>query len=485
MPYQTFTTGAETSTQSGFVSQFGFQAFISRVNYDYANKYLFQAVLRADGSSRFAPGHNWGYFPAGSVGWVASEESFIKDKLPWVDLLKFRASFGLTGSDNTKAYQYAVSYNLGTASAGGAVFNEAARTIGILTNTAIANSNVTWDHNYKTDYGVDMQFLKSRLSVTADYFWNHGYDLLTTLTSSVPVTIGAAAPTENYGIINTFGYELSTGWRDHVGKKFNYSFTPFFTWSDNKNIQIDVSAANKGTLLDYTGTSSDRGVVGYKSLGIIRTQADADAIIASRTAAAGGAANVKILGATPAPGMINYADLNGDGIISTDYKDQEYLTKRSTNHYGLGLNWSVGYGPVNFNVVMGMSFGGWTSTYSASSYLTENKPVYWANHWTPTNTDAKYPAPYYTTYSNGNYNVASDFWLVRATSLSVTSANLSYTIPTKLTSKIGIASARLYAVGTNLIQFINPFPNGYRDFYTGVYTYPTLRSVSLGLNVGF
>jgi len=182
------------------------------------------------------------------------------------------------------------------AAAGAAVFNEGDRSIGVLPNVAIPNANVTWDHVLKTDYGVDMTFLKNRLSVTADYYWSHGYDLLTTLSSSVPVTIGAAVPTENHNIVNMFGYEISAGWRDHIGSKFTYSFTPFFTWSDNKNILIDVASGNVGGPLDLTGKSSDPGVYGYKSLGIIRTQADADAIIASRAAAAGGAANVKILG---------------------------------------------------------------------------------------------------------------------------------------------------------------------------------------------
>jgi len=491
LPYQTFTTGDETSNQSSQVSQFGFEAFISRLNYSYDNKYLLQLVYRADGSSRFAAGRNWGSFPEASAGWIASEEPFIKNNFNWVDLLKFRASVGLTGTDNTKPYQYQASYKLGTGSSGGAVFNEGDRSIGVLPNVAIPNANVTWDHVLKTDYGVDMTFLKNRLSVTADYYWSHGYDLLTTLSSSVPVTIGAAVPTENHNIVNMFGYEISAGWRDHIGSKFTYSFTPFFTWSDNKNILIDVASGNVGGPLDLTGKSSDPGVYGYKSLGIIRTQADADAIIASRAAAAGGAANVKILGLPVQPGMINYQDLNGDGVITSDGKDEKYLTKRSGNHNSLGLNWSVGYGPVNINVIMGMSWGGYAtidglkpanqSSSSTNASIYDNRPVYWADHWTPDNTNAKYPNPYF----GADYQVPTDFWLVSGTTLNVTSANLSYTLPASLTTKVGIASARFYIVATNPIQFINPFPNHYRDFATSLYTYPSLRTVSLGLNVGF
>ena len=489
LPYQTFTTGTQTSTQSSAVSQFGFEAFISRLNYSYANKYLLQLVYRADGSSRFAQGHNWGGFPAASVGWVVSEEKFMRDILPWLDMLKVRASVGLTGTDNTKPYQYQANYTLGTGSSGGAVFNEGGRSIGVRPNVAIPNANVTWDHVLKTDYGLDMGLLKNHLNVTADYFWSHGYDLLTTLSSSVPVTIGASVPTENFSIVNMFGFELSAGWRDYIGKKFTYSFVPFFSWSDNKNILIDVASGNKGGPLDLTGKSSDIGNFGYKSLGIIRTQADATAIINARSQAAGGVNKVTIFNTPVQPGMINYQDYNGDGVI--DANDQQYLTKKASNHYNMGLNFSVGYGALNLNVIMGMSWGGWTtidglkpanqSSSSTGASITDNRPAYWANHWTPDNTNAKYPAPYF----QSDYQVTTDFWLVRATSFNVTSANLSYILPSQVTSKAGIASARLYLVATNPFQFINPFPGHYRDLQTALYTYPSLRTVSLGLNVGF
>jgi TonB-linked SusC/RagA family outer membrane protein len=491
LDYQTFTAGplgSQTSTQSSQVSQFGFLSFISRLNYSYDSKYLLQLVYRRDGSSRFAPGQNWGGFPAASVGWVASEEPFIKNNFNWIDLLKFRVSAGLTGTDNTNPYQYATSYNLGTGSSGGGVFNETERSTAIKPNVAIANANVTWDHIFKMDYGMDAQFLKNRLSVTADYFFSHGYDLLTALSSSVPATIGFAnVPSENFSTVNMFGYEISAGWRDHIGKKFTYSFTPFFSWSDNKNIKIDVASGNIGGPLDLTGLSSDAGNYGYKSEGLIRTQDQANAIIAARSALAGGNTKVTIFGTALQPGMINYQDYNNDGII--DAKDQQYLTKKSSNHNNLGLNFSVGYGGLNLNVIMGMSWGGWASIdglkpfqqSSSGASIADNRPVYWADHWTKTNTDATYPAPYF----QSDYQVTTDFWLVRATSLNVSSANLSYSIPQKFMSKIGIASARFYVVATNPVQFINPFPDGYRDFSTGLYVYPALRTVSLGLNVGF
>jgi TonB-linked SusC/RagA family outer membrane protein len=484
LPYQNFTVGTQTSSQVGQVSETGFQSLISRINYDYDNKYILQLVYRRDGSSRFAPGNNWGGFPAASAGWVISQEQFFKDKFSFIDLLKVRASVGLTGTDATKAYQYLASYSLGTGSSGGAVFNEIDRSIAIRANIAIPNANVVWDKYLKTNYGLDVGLFKNKLTLTGEYFWTHGYDLLSTLTSSVPATIGAAVPTENFAEANMFGYEISAAYRDQIGK-VSFTFSPFFSWSDNKNIRYDVSAGIRGTLEDLTGISSDRGVFGYKSLGIIRNQAQADAIIAERlnkSAVGGTASKVKILDNPLQPGMINYEDTNGDGVI--DLKDRQYVTDRQSNHNNLGLNFSVGYAGLNLNVVMGMSWGGKTnigglkpSGNSPGTY--SNRPVYWTDHWTPSNTEAAYPNPYFSSIYE-----TSDFWLVSATQFNVTNANLSYTVPAKWIQKIGVGSLRLYAQATNPLQLINPFPGKYRDFQSPVGTYPTLRTYSLGLNIG-
>ncbi len=482
LPYQTFTVGTQTSNQSGQLYEAGFQSFISRLNYDYDDKYLLQLVYRADGSSRFAPGKNWGGFPAASAGWVISKEKFFTDNIKWMDFLKFRASVGLTGTDASKNYQFLSSYNLGTGSNGGAVFNEGDRSIGIKTNVAIPNGNVTWDKILKTNYGVDMQFLKNRLSVSAEYFWNKGYDLLSTLSSSVPVTIGAAVPTENFAKINTFGYEISAGWKGEVGSKFTYSFTPFYTWMDNKNVKIDVSSGVKGTLEDLTGKSSDPGVLGYKSLGMIRTQAEADAIIAQRATAAGGASKVRILNNPLQPGLINYQDTNGDGIITE--ADRIYVIDRQSNHNSMGLNFRVGYAGLDLSVIMGVSWGGVTNIggqkpvgNGASVY--GNRAAYWKDHWTPTNTNAQYPNPYFSSALE-----TSDFWYVSATQFQITNANLSYSIPSRFANKLGMSGIRAFAQGTNLIQFLNPFPNNYRDFSTPVGSYPNLRTFTFGLNIG-
>lgn len=475
---QNFTNGTQASTQSSQVSNYGRLAYAGRVNYSYADKYLVEVLVRADANTHFAPGHQWGYFPSGSVGWIASEEGFIKNNFKFLDQLKFRASVGLLGSDNTKPYQYQANYQFGTGSSGGAVFGTPSgeRGNGLAPNNALPNPNLTWDSNLKTNYGIDMQFLRNRLSVTADYFWNHGYNMLSNLTSSVSSLIGAVPSSENFASVNTFGYEISVSWKDRIGKDFSYNFSPYFSWSDNKILKYDLSNGLRGTIQDLTGKSSDNGVLGYQSIGFLRTQADADAFIAANPKySIFGAANL------PKPGMIVYKDINGDGKIATT-DDLTYLSHKASNHYNLGLNWGGAYKSLTLNVVMGMSFGGTAAVEGAATKqatASENRPAFWADHWTPTNTNAAYPNPYY----NYDYDLTTNFWFRNSLTFRVSSINLGYSFPQKLATSIGVTSLRAYAVATNPLNLFNPFD--YRDNAVGYTSYPNLKTFSFGLNVGF
>ncbi|MGN6180188.1 MAG: SusC/RagA family TonB-linked outer membrane protein [Mucilaginibacter sp.] len=491
LPNGNYTTGIATANQANSqVAESGEISYIGRVNYDYDGKYLAQVTFRRDGTTSFAPGYQYGNFGSLSLGWVLSSEKFIKDALPFADLLKVRASIGSVGSDQTAAYQYLQQFNPQTGSSGGAIFNEQDRGTGIKA-ASINNPTVTWDHQTKTDYGLDAAFLRSRLSVTADYYWNHLYDGLGPRTAGTPFTIGNTVPTENYAIANTFGYEVSVGWHDRISSDWSYNVRSFFGWSDNKIIKEDISQGLIGTAQDRTGKSSDGGVFGYESLGLIRTQDQANQIIADRAAAAGGAQKVKILGMTPQPGMINYADLNGDGIISnTDLSDQKYLNKKSNNHYGLGFNFGTTYKSFSINVVTGMSWGGINQVSGAdlngfngiAHDATENKPVFWSDHWTPQNTNAKYPAPIWY----NNYDVTSNYWFVSSFTWDIQNANISYTLPVRWSKVVGLSSARIYAVCTNVLSLTkNPWPDEYKYGSGGIFTYPTLRTISLGLNASF
>jgi TonB-linked SusC/RagA family outer membrane protein len=484
---QNFATGAQASNET--ISEAGRLAYIGRLDYNFASKYLFEVQFRADASQNFAPENRWGYFPSFSAGWVVSQENFFDRMSKVVNYLKIRGSVGFMGIDNTKSYQWLRSYSIQTGKA--AVFGgNSDRGLAVVSNVDLANRAVQWDNQDKYNIGMDLRFLRNRLSVSTDWYINKSYDMLTSLTSAPSILIGTPLPSENRNKANVFGYELSANWKDKIGRDWSYNATANFSWNDNKVLVTDVAKGDIGTFKDPTGKSTDQGFYGYKSVGILRTQKDVDDYVAKY-----GITNM--LGYTPTgsnpirPGMLAFIDVRGkqdpvtglyagpDGII--DVNDQDYLKQKSENHFGLGLNWGVSYKTISLNVVMGMSWGGISSVESAARKKAEiysNRPEFWADHWTPANTNAAYPSPFYTS----TYDLSTDFWWRSSFSFRVTNFSLSYALPSSLIKKAGFNSARLYLTGFNPINFYNPYD--YKDNANGSYdVFPQLRSFNFGLNV--
>ena len=478
---QNFATGAQASNET--ISEAGRLAYIGRLNYNYAGKYLFEMQFRADASQNFAPENRWGYFPSFSLGWVISEENFFGNATKIFNYFKIRGSAGFLGLDATKPYQWLRSYAIQTGKA--AVFGgNADRGLAVVSNVDLANREVQWDNVDKFNVGIDMRFLKNRLSASLDGFVDRRSNMLTALTSSPSILIGTSIPSENFARINTFGFEATATWKDNINKNWSYHLTTNFSWYDNKVLKQDVAKGNIGTYLDPTGKSSDMGYLGYHSLGIFRSQAEVDGWLAQHP-------GYTIFGQVPKPGMLYFEDIRGpqntttgqygkaDGIITT--VDQDFLKAKSENHYGLGINWGAAYKTIRLDVVMGMSWGGIGSVESAARKKAEtysNRPAFWADHWTPTNTSAAYPSPFYV----GTYDVATDFWWRSSFSFRISNLNLSYSLPTNLIRKAGFNNARVILTALNPINFFNPYD--YKDNANGSYdVFPQLRTYSIGLNI--
>ena len=475
-PTGTMTAG-ENPAQSAFLS------YLGRINYSYANKYIAEVTVRSDASTNFGPKHRWGIFPAVSLAWVISEEPFFKKNISFIDFLKIRTSAALMGTDATKPYQWQTSYNTQTSK--DAVFGGNSTLVTtIAPNVTLVNPEVRWDDDAKLNFGIDANFLNNRMSFGLDAFLDHRYNMLTSLSASAPLTIGATPPSENYSIMNAFGYEISLGWNQKVNKDLSFKVNTFLSWSDNVQIKTDVSAGLKGTYLDPTGQSTDQGKLALRSLGMFRTQADVDNWMASHP-------GYLIYGKAPAVGMLNYEDVRGpkdatgqytapDGKITDE--DKQYLTSKESNHYGAGLNFSVSYRNLTVSAVTGISWGGMGAIEGAArkaATATSNRPAFWADHYTTDTPDATYPAPYYS----AQYDVDSDFWFRSSTTVSMRTLNISYSLPTKLANKLGFESCRVYGVGTNVFNFYKAYD--YKDYGSSFDVYPTLRTISLGLNMGF
>ena len=480
-----FATGTQTTSES--TSETGLLSYAGRFNYDYAGKYLFEFSIRRDASTTFAPEYRWGVFPSFSAGWVISEEPFFRNNVPFVNFLKLRGSLGFLGTDATKPYNWQVNYALQTGK--GAVFGgNTDRTLVFTTNNALANRAARWDDDTKYNGGIDAQFFGGRLSFSADYFYDHRYNMLSGLTSSAPLLIGAALPSENYSTIDGFGYELSLGYGDKIVKDLSYRVNTFFSWNDNKQILVDVARGQLGQYDDPTGRSQDMGYLGYHYTGMFRTQEDINAFFAANPNL--DSKTYTIFGLAPKPGMLNYQDIRGPKDASGNYTapdgritdaDQQYLTPKTNNHYSLGFNPTITYKSLSISATMGISWGGQAAVEGAARKLatiTSNRPEFWADHWTPDNTNAAYPAPYYS----ATYDVNSEFWFRSSMTAGMRNANISYTLPTSLTSRVNVSSVRLFFTAINPINFYNPF--SYKTYTGSFEAYPTIRSLSFGVNVG-
>lgn len=487
---QNFANGAMTSVET--IGHTGSEAYAGRLNYNYADKYLFEGLIRRDGSMNFAPGYQWGNFGSVSAGWVMSEENFFKDNVKFMDFFKIRASLGWLGKDASTAFQYAENYNFGQTGHGAVFGGNSDRPLTNYPNISLANGLTTWDNDTKVNLGLDMQFLNSRLSVSIDGYKEYMRNMLAQLTASTPFTVGANVPYENYGAANLFGYELSVSWKDKIGKDISYYVSPFLSWNDNKVLKKDQSAGIPGTWEDLIGGSYDQGVRGFKTIGFFRTQAEVDAYLTAHP-------NYTIYGLKPAPGMLYYQDIRGqknanapggydapDGII--DDNDKTFLTNHQSNHYSGGFNFGGSYKNFAIQVVTSLSWGGSATIESdalSQGSATANRPAIWApgNYWTPETPDAPLPSPYYMGKTGYN-NLQSDFWLKSSLQFRMTNLNLSYAFPKDWSKKFGVADIRLYANLTNPFNFYNPF--SYRDNGVSSYlTYPTVKTCTFGLNVGF
>ncbi|WP_158827505.1 SusC/RagA family TonB-linked outer membrane protein [Mucilaginibacter lacusdianchii] len=496
-----FTNGAQVANQAnGAISNFGRQAVAGRLNYNYDDKYLFEGVFRADGNTNFAPGKNWGYFPSFSAGWVVSQEGFFKNNVKFVDFFKIRGSVGFLGADNTKPFQYLENYNFGQTQKAAVFGGNNDRGLAIFQSVALANPNVRWDNANKYNLGLDLQFLKNRLSMSVDGFLDHRYNGLANLTSSTPLVVGANVPTENYAVGDNFGYEISATWRDHIGKDATYYITANFSWSDNKYIKVDQDAGKAGTYLDGINRSSDLGLLGYVYAGFLRTQADVDSWMSSHP-------GYTLNGIAPKPGMLVYQDVRGlrnaaapGGYNAPDGKitdaDLEYIKPKSSNHYGGAFNFGGTYKGISVQVITTLGWGGASmleaealnpigGVFSANGTIPlQNRPSFWApgNYWTYSNTNAELPSPYYVG-RNGMNDATSDFWLKSSFQFRMTNLNVSYALPKRWASKVGVSDIRIYTNVVNPVNFYNPY--GWRDSGTNFLQYPLVKSYTFGLNVGF
>ncbi|MDR8391922.1 SusC/RagA family TonB-linked outer membrane protein [Aliifodinibius sp. S!AR15-10] len=449
-------------------------SFISRLNYNYDERYLLDATFRYDGSINFSPEERWGLFPSVGLGWRISNESFFN--VSFIEDLKIRATAARLGNDAISRRQYELVYGLADpVYLGGSDVVTSVRA----DNSGITLEGATWEKSNSYNGGVDVTF-SNNISLSVDGFYRYTYDILTTRESAIPTSVGISElPDENFGRVASWGYEVSVGYTGNVGNEFAYNVDVNTGFSRNKVLEVYQNPEVIGTWRDRIGTTEREP--GYISTGIIRTQEQVDEILADNP-------DYTIFGQTPEPGMLNYKDVGGPDFSGPDGKidgwDERYIDRepRMLDFNGLDMNLGASWKGLRVNASFQLSGIGQYVFYDKAATETNedglNVPAFWTDYWTPENRDAVYPRP----YRYGGMGQQSTFWRRDGLTLELNMASASYSLPTNITSRLGLSQMRVYFSGRNLLTLINPY--GYKDPEVNSFnSYPVMRTFNFGLNL--
>ncbi|MFT4644713.1 MAG: TonB-linked SusC/RagA family outer membrane protein [Psychroserpens sp.] len=443
--------------------------FVGRFSYDYQSKYFIESTYRYDGSSRFAPGNEWGLFPSVSVGWRISEESFFKSLKDIVSNLKLRASVGTAGNDGTSAYQWLSGFNYNLFYA----INDTA--IPTIDNTALPNKDITWETNTTYDIGLDVDLFDRNLKFSFDYFFRKREDVIAGANASVPSTLGVALAAQNFYEFSNEGFEFSFDYSKEINEDLKISALLNFSKSREKAVFIDETLqedpfmrANLTQTGGYTGLRR-----GYISNGLFQSQEEI-----AQYAIQDNNGNTSLQ-----PGDVKYIDLNGDNVI--DVKDQKVFGNGSKAATNYSLNLGVEY--KNFALSVLLTGAGGYDIYlegEAQSPLRNgfNGYDYQLDYWTPENTGARFPRISDGGFNENNYKY-SDFWLRKGRHIRFKNINFSYTIP-KRKENSTFNEVKLFCTGQNLFV-IKDFDEDF-DPQTGSglgWYYPQTKSITFGINV--
>lgn len=424
------------------------QGITGRFAYYYNQKYLMEFNFGYNGSENFAPGKRYGFFPAGSIGWVVSEEEFMK-KASWIDFLKVRASYGLVGSDNVSSrFPYLAFYGGGSGYDFG---NNFGTNVGGTSEGNLANANLTWEKARKLNVGIDFTTLNQRLALTIDAFYEYRFDIITDMNSDgimgYPDIVGKDAALQNLGEVSNRGVDIELGWNDKIGKDFRYYIRPNLTFSRNR-LEYKAEVARKNSWRKETGKRLYENFV-YVFDHFVADQEEAD--------------RLNKIGYQPwgqlIPGDVVYKDLDRNGVI--DDEDRTAMGNPRSPELMFGIPFGFQYKNFDFSVLLQGA--------TKSSILLNGAAVFdfpqfeqdkigrvkkmHLDRWTPeTAATAKYPALHYGTHDN-NKNGNSSLFLYDASYLRLKNVEIGYNVSPKLLRKFHVQQARIYVQGLNLLTF--------------------------------
>ncbi|WP_018625887.1 TonB-dependent receptor [Niabella aurantiaca] len=435
---------------SGDASEVASQSLFGRMNYDFDKKYLLQANVRYDGSSRFASQYRWGIFPSVSAGWVLTEESFIqKLNLRPLSFMKLRASWGALGNERIGNYPYQAIMSFHDV----LFFNDDKITANTsASQTSYSIRDITWETTNTWNIGFNAALFNNRLSLTGDYYKKETRNMLLQL--AIPRFMGFGLPDQNAGDMHTTGWELGLGWRDQAGD-FRYAVQTHI--SDYKSIMGNLSGiVFLGDQIIREGSEFNEWY-GYRSGGLFQTQSDLDAS--------------PLLSGAEKPGDVKFIDIDGpdgkpDGVI--DPTRDKTLLGGSLPRYEYGGTINLGYKGFDLSVMfqgVGKQLARLTADmayqtiawYTFPSFVDGN---YYSEYNTPEqNLNAKFPRLSQIGYKGNNYSM-SDFWLFDGSYFRLKNVSLSYTLPKQIVKRLDVKDIRIFATVSDLFS-LDHYPRGW------------------------
>ena len=459
-------------------------SLFGRVNYDYAGRYLLEANVRYDGSSRLAPGNRWGVFPSASAGWRMSEESFFEPLKSAIDNFKLRFSYGELGNStvlNSMYYPYIGIVSNKTETSDTSILSIMGNPV--YYQKAMVSKNVTWETVTSTDIGVDLGFLKNRLTFTGDYFWKYNNNMLSQLRVGNIVGV-VQLPYQNVGKLKTWGWEISAGWRDKISK---VTYHVYLNLDDNQNKLISYAGNNviqAGTVPFLEGYPLNT-IWGYKTQGFwssrdeyLQYKADHPGYESFNDAKVSGGDTRYV-----AQGKPDHVIGIGGGTPDNP-GDLVYLgTANGRYMYGinLGLEWN-GFDLSGF--FQGVGKRSFLVDQATLTPLGNSYEMPWTiqrDYWTADNPNAYFARP----YEGGTFNYnPSDRWVQNGAYIRLKDIQLGYTIPV---AKKVIRQLRLYIAGTDVWEYsktLKIFDPEVGNAKNSQY-YPFFRTWSMGVNLTF
>lgn len=419
-------------------------------------------IFRRDGSLKFPPNSRWGNFPAIMLAWRASEETFWKENLSFIDYFKLRATYGKMGMDPGDPFQYINKYALDA----GVTLGTNKDIVTKIYQSVVANPNITWEKQSTYNVGFDSQFANQMFHLNTEFFFNERSDILVKKNASVPSFTGLALPDENIGIVQNRGFEIDAGFHKMFGQ-----------------VKLDLSAnmslaKNKVKFMDEpersvewqreTGHPYGTKLV-YNAIGIFKTQAEVDAY-------------PHWTGAKP--GDVIFEDYDGNGVINAD--DRILLKKTDAPELFYGIKVDLAYKNWSLSMLAQGQGSYYVSSIDGNRGIGQNVYKWMATgNWTPENSNSNKARAFHRADQYWSYlSNANSYWFENMAYLRLKNVTLNYTVPQVWTKKIGISRADIFASGYNLFMLYSAQKH-YDPEVADPEGYPTMKTYSIGARVTF